>query len=61
LQLVYILHIIADMLTKGGVKLLYPLKWNVGIGIFKTGGLLEFVFRVVLMVWIVIQVMRLLI
>mgnify|MGYP002713245383 CR=1 FL=1 len=59
LLLGYVLHIVADMLTKGGVRLFYPLKWNIGIGIFKTGGLLEFGFRVALMVWIVLQVIGL--
>lgn len=56
----YVFHIGADMLTKGGVRLLYPLKWNLGVGIFKTGGLLEFGFRVVLMGWIVLQVIQVL-
>lgn len=53
LMIGYILHIVADSLTKGGVRLFYPFKWRIGIGIFMTGGLLEFVFRVVLMFWII--------
>jgi len=41
----YVLHIIADMITTNGVKLLYPLKWNVGLPLFSTGGIREMVLR----------------
>jgi inner membrane protein len=59
LMLGYIFHIGADMLTKSGVKLFYPLKWNIGFGVFTTGGILEFGLRLVLMGWIVLQVIQL--
>jgi len=41
----YIGHILADMMTKHGVQLLYPFKWRVGLKLMRTNGLGEFFFR----------------
>lgn len=45
LMIGYILHIVADMLTVGGVKLFYPWQRKIAIGLFTTGGLREAALR----------------
>jgi inner membrane protein len=52
----YILHIIADMLTISGVKLFYPLKGNIKIPLFETGGTREWLLSVFLIAVSAIQV-----
>lgn len=45
LLLGYWVHILGDLLTVSGVKLLYPAGWNIRIPIFRTGGIGELLFR----------------
>lgn len=54
----YCLHIIADMITINGVKMFYPLKWNVGLPLFSTGGIREMVLRWILIGLSVLGVVR---
>lgn len=61
LMLGYILHIFADLLTISGVRLFYPLKRNIKIPVFKTGGVMEWLLGVVLMVVSAIQIVGLVI
>ncbi len=55
----YILHILADSFTKSGVRLLYPLKFNVGFKLIKTGGKAELITRWVLIGLCVLQILYL--
>lgn len=41
----YMFHIFADMFTVSGVRLLFPFRWNIGLGVFKTGGTRETILR----------------
>jgi inner membrane protein len=54
----YALHIIADMLTTHGVKLFYPLRWNVGLPLFSTGGFREVILRWGLIIFCGLMVAR---
>jgi len=55
----YILHIVADMLTISGVKLFYPIKRNIKIPLFKTGGTREWLLSIVLIAVSAIQIVAL--
>jgi len=55
----YVLHIGADMLTISGVKLFYPLRFNVGLPIFSTGGIREKLLRFGLGLACLLQILRL--
>lgn len=56
----YFLHIMADMLTVSGVKLFYPVKKNISLGLFTTGGIGEFILRWGLIALCVLQVITVL-
>lgn len=44
----YFLHILADIVTTGGVRLFYPAQLKVSLRLMSTGGLAEYAFRVLL-------------
>lgn len=51
----YILHIVADLLTVNGVRLLYPLRWKIRIGMFRTNGMSEMILRGILTAIVILQ------
>lgn len=55
----YVLHVVADSLTKGGVRLFYPLRWTIKIPVFRTGGYRELVLRMVLLAIVTMQIITL--
>lgn len=57
----YMMHIIADMLTNRGVRLFYPAKTMIGLGLIRTGSILEnltIVMFVVVAIYAFIQMME---
>jgi len=50
----YFLHIVCDMLTVSGVKILYPFHWKIRIPLMRTGGIVEFFFRWLMLVCILL-------
>lgn len=55
----YGLHIIADMLTKSGVRLFYPLRRTIKIPLFRTGGYRELILRIALIGMSAMQIIAL--